>query len=60
MINPIKLPPSAFIHYSDGDLYPPNLHELDEYTVHPDGTAVFEQPMPDHLIHAEINLPQGE
>ena len=60
MTKPSKPPPSAFIPYSDGDLDPHDLHELYEDTVHPDGTAVFEQPITDHCIHVELNLPQGE
>ena len=60
MTNPSKPPPYAFIPYSDGDLYPPSLHEVDEYPVNSDGTAVFEQPITDHCIHAELKLPQGE
>ena len=55
-----KPPPSAFIPYYNGDLYPPALHEVDEDPVQPDGTAVFEQPITDHCIHAELNLLQGE
>ena len=49
----------AFIPYSDGDLDPRTLHDVDEYTVQLDGTAVFEQPIMYHWIHAELNLPQG-
>ena len=60
MTKPSKLPPSTFIPYSDGDLYPPALHEVDADTVQIDGTTVFEQPITDHWIHAELNLPQGE
>ena len=60
MTNPSKLPPSSFITYSDGDLYLPALHEEYEDPVHPDGTTVFEQPITDSWIHAELNLPQGE
>ena len=48
MTKPSKPPPSAFIPYSDGDLYRPTLHEVDEYPAQPDGTAVFEQPIMDH------------
>ena len=59
MPNPSKAPPSAFIPYSDGDLYPPHLHEVDEYPVHTDGTAVFEQLITDNWVHAELNLPHG-
>ena len=41
MTNLGKPPPYYFIPYSTGDLYPPALHELDEYPVHTNGTAVF-------------------
>ena len=41
MTNPGKAPPLAFIPYSDGDLYPPELHEADEDPFQPDGNAVF-------------------
>ena len=43
-----KPPPSALIYYSDGDLDQPDLHEVDEYLVQPDGIAVFGQPITDH------------
>ena len=59
MKNPSKPLPSAFIPYSDGDLNLPDLHELYKYPVQSYGTAVFEQPVTDHWIHAELNLPQG-
>ena len=52
-----KPPPSAFILYYNGDLDPPALHEVDEDTVQPDGTAVFEKLTTDHWIRAELNLP---
>ena len=55
-----KPSPSTFILYSIGDLDSLTLHEVDEYPVHPDGTNVFEQPITDHWIHVELNLPQGE
>ena len=60
MTRPNKTPPYAFIPYSNGDLDPPGLHEVDEDPAHTDGTGVFEQPIVDHWIHAELNLPQGE
>ena len=41
MTNPNKPPLSAFIPYSDGDLYTLALHEVDEDPVHPDGTVIF-------------------
>ena len=59
MTNPSKTPPSAFIPYSGGDLDMPALHELNEDPVYPDDTTVFEQPITDYCIHAELNLPQG-
>ena len=59
MTKPSKPPPSAFIAYSYSDLDPPLIHEVDEDPVHPDVTAVFEQPITDHWIHAELKLPQG-
>ena len=48
MKKPGKPPPSYFISYSYGDLYPPALHELDKYPVQSDVTAVFEQPITYH------------
>ena len=49
----IRTPPLYnFISYSNGDLYPPALHEVDEDPLHTDGTAVFEQPITDYWIHA--------
>ena len=60
MTRPTKPPPSDFIPNSDDDLYPPDLHEVDEDPVQPDGTAVFKHPITYHCIHAELNLPQGE
>ena len=41
MTSPNKSLTSAFIPYSDGDLYPHALHEVDEYPVQTNGTAVF-------------------
>ena len=60
MINPSKPPPFYFIPYSDGDLDPPYLHELYEYKVQPNDTAVLEQPITYHWIHIEVNFPQGD
>ena len=60
MTRPTKPPPSAFIPYSGGDLDLPALHEVDEDPFHPYGAAVFENPITDIWIHAELNLPQGE
>ena len=59
MTKPSKPPPSAFVPYFDGDLDLPDPHEVDEGPFQPYGTAVFEQPITDHWIHAELNLPQG-
>jgi hypothetical protein len=60
MSTPPKPPPSDFIPYADGELDPPPIHEVDEDPVNGDGTAVFEKPITDHLINAELRLPQGE
>ena len=59
MTNPGKLPPSAFIPYSYGDLDLLDLHEVDEDPVQIYGTILFEQPIMDHRIHAELKLIQG-
>jgi hypothetical protein len=58
--SPSKLPLSDYVPYADGELDPPPLHELDEDPVDNDGTAVLEKPITDHLINAELRLPQGE
>ena len=55
-----KTPPSDYVPYADGELDPAPIHDLDEDPVEKDGTAVFEKPITDHLIHAELCLPQGE
>ena len=60
MKRPKKPPPSAFIPYFDGDLDLPTLHEVDEDTVQPNGTSVFEHPITNQWIYADLNLPQGE
>ena len=52
MANISKPPKSTFVSYSNGDLYPPALHEVDEDPLQTDGTAVFEQPITDYWIHA--------
>ena len=59
MTSPNNPPPPAFTPYSDGDLYPPALHEIDEDPFHNDGTYVFEHPVTDHWTHAKLNLTQG-
>lgn len=60
MTKPTKPLPKDYIPYADGNLDPPALHEVDEDPVQPNGTAVFEKPITDHWINAELNLPQGE
>ena len=60
MTRPNKPLPSAFIPYYDGDLYPHDLHEVYEYPVQTNVTAMFEHPIMDHWIHAELNLCQEE
>ena len=55
-----KPPPYAFNLYSDGDLDPLALNTVDTEPVETNGTAVFEYPITDHCIHAEINLPQED
>ena len=52
MKNISKPPPSYFIAYSDSYLDTPVIHEVDEDPVQSDVTAVFEQPITDHWIHA--------
>ena len=47
-----KPPPSDYVPYADGELDPAPIHDLDEDPVENDGTAVFEKPITDHLIHA--------
>ena len=60
MSRPTKPNPPDHIPYSDG--VDPDSVELpeDNDPVGPDGTAVFEKPITDQWIHAELNLPQGE
>jgi len=60
MSKPPKPLPTEYIPYSEGNLDPPPLHEVDEDPVQSDGTAVFEKPITDHWINAELSLPQGE
>ena len=42
MKSPSKFPPSAFIPYSDGDVYLPAIREVDDDQVHTAFTDVFE------------------
>ena len=60
MVKPTTPLPTDYIPYSDGNMDPPSLHEIDEDPVQPNGATVFEKPITDHWIHAELNLPQGE
>ena len=60
MAFPPKPPSSPYVPYSDG--VEPNSLQLpdDNDPVDADGTSVFEKPITDHWIHAEVTLPQGE
>ena len=60
MVKSTMLPPSTYVPYSDGNLDPHALHEIDEDPVHTNGSTAFEKPLTDHWINAELNLPQGE
>jgi hypothetical protein len=55
-------PPSddAYIPYEDGILDPISIEDIDSDPVDEEGISYFEQPAIDHLIHAEVNLAQGE
>ena len=51
---------TEYIPYSDG-VEPDPLHlPSDDDPVDKDGTSVFEKPITDYWIHAEVCLPQGE
>ncbi len=52
--------PTDYVPYADGELDPPPIHEVDEDPADSDGTSVFEKPITDHWINAELTLPQGE
>ena len=60
MTMPKTLLSTEYIPYSDGvdpdPLHPPS----DDDPVNADGTSVFEKPITDYWIHAEVSLPQGE
>lgn len=60
MSTPSKSHAPDYVPYADGELDPTPIHEIDEDPVDVDGTAVFEKPITDHLINAELQLPQGE
>jgi hypothetical protein len=49
-----------FVPYSDGDLDPISLEDIEEDPIDEVGTSQFEKPVTDHLIHAEVVLPKGE
>ena len=57
---PSKPIPTDFVPYSDGNLDPITVDDIIEDPIDSDGTSVFEKPVSDHLIHAELSLPQGE
>ena len=62
--NASEKPPSTankdYVPYSDGNLDPPNLEDIEEDPVDNDGLSMFEKPVTDHLIHAEVVMPKGE
>ena len=60
MTKPRRPLPSKYIPYSDGNLDQPILHNIDEDPVQNDELAMFEKPITDNLISAELNLPQVE
>ena len=60
MSQPTNSQASDHVPYSD-DVDPDSVQlPEDNDPVMPDGTAVFEKPITDQWIHAELNLPQGE
>ena len=60
MTLPKKPLSTEYIPYSDG-VEPDPLHlPSDDDPVDTDGTSVFEKPITDYWIHAEVSLPQGE
>jgi hypothetical protein len=60
-VQPTKPPPDGFVTYADDELPDPmTVDDIEEDPVDSDGMSVFEKPITDHLIHAELNLPQGE
>ena len=60
MSTPSKPLAPDYVPYADGELDPPPIHEIDDDPIENDGTAVFEKPITDYLINAELRLPQGE
>ena len=58
---PDKSPPhDDYIPYEDGTIDPISVDDIESDPVDEKGISYFEQPAIDHLIHAEVNLPQGE
>ena len=57
---PVKSQPTDFVPYSDGNLDPITVEELEEDPVGADGLSVFEKPVTDQLIFAELTLPLGD
>ena len=57
---PSKPIPTKFFPYSDGDLDPITVDDIIEDPIYSDGTIVFEKSVSDHLILAELTLPQGK
>ena len=60
MAIPYKPLPSDFVPYPDESESTSLQLPEDNNTVNQDGTSVFEKPITDCWIHAEVNLPQGE
>ena len=60
IIKPSKPLPAAYVPYSDGNIYAPPLHMIDDEPDLHHGTDVFEKPLTDQLINDELNLPLGE
>ena len=51
----------SYVPYEDNEPdSPPHLHTVDEDPIDGSGAAVFERPITDHWINAEVYLPQGE
>ena len=51
---------TTYIPYSN-NIEPESVHlPEDNDPVHRDNNTIFEKPITDHWIHAELNLPQGE
>ena len=60
MVFPPKPSDTSYVPYSDG-IEPTSLQLPDDNDpLNADGTSVFEKPITDRWIHAEVTLPQGE